>query len=62
VIADEFNISHNAVKNSSRIFKSILKLDKNFSIYIHGKKEYITKGYDEEKGMNFYQFFYREEK
>lgn len=62
VIADEFNISHNAVKNTSRIFKSILKLDKNFSVYIHGKKEYIVKGYDEEKGMNFYQLFYREEK
>lgn len=62
VIADEFNISHNAVKNTSRIFKSILKLDKNFSVYIHGKKEYIVRGYDEEKGMNYYQLFYREEK
>ncbi len=62
VIADEFNISHNAVKNTSRIFKSILKLDKNFSVYIHGKKEYISKGFDEEKGMNYYQLYYKEEK
>ncbi len=62
VIADEFNISHNAVKNTSRIFKSILKLDKNFSVYIHGKKEYIVQGFDEEKGMNYYQLYYREEK
>jgi hypothetical protein len=61
-IADEFNISQNAVKNTSRIFKSILKLDKNFSVYIHGSKNNIVKGFDEEKGMNFYQLFYKEEK
>ncbi|HSZ25510.1 MAG TPA: nucleoid-associated protein, partial [Cytophagaceae bacterium] len=60
--ADEFNISQNAVKNTSRIFKSILKLDKNFSVYIHGNKDRIAKGFDEEKGLNFYQLFYKEEK
>ena len=61
-IVDEFNISQNAVKNSSKIFKSILKLDKNFSVYIHGNKNHINKGFDEEKGMNFYQLYYKEEK
>ncbi len=61
-IADEFNISQNAVKSNSRIFKSILKLDKNFSVYIHGSKERIVKGFDEEKGLNFYQLYYKEEK
>lgn len=61
-IVDEFNISQNAVKNTSKIFKSILKLDKNFSVYIHGSKSNITKGFDEEKGMSFYQLYYKEEK
>ena len=61
-IVDEFNISQNAVKNTSRIFKSILKLDKNFSVYIHGNKSNIVKGFDEERGMNFYQLYYKEEK
>jgi hypothetical protein len=61
-IVDEFNISQNAVKNTSKIFKSILKLDKNFSVYIHGSKSNITKGFDEEKGMNFYQLYYKDEK
>jgi len=61
-IVDEFNISQNAVKNTSRIFKSILKLDKNFSVYIHGSKTNIIKGFDEEKGMSYYQLYYKEEK
>ena len=61
-IVDEFAISQNAVKNTSKIFKSILKLDKNFSVYIHGSKNNITKGFDEEKGMNFYQLYFRDEK
>jgi hypothetical protein len=61
-IAEEFNISQNAVKSTSRIFKSILKLDKNFSVYIHGNKNNIVKGYDEAKGLHFYQLYYKEEK
>jgi hypothetical protein len=61
-IADEFDISANAVKTTSRIFKSVLKLDKNFHVYVHGNREHIVKGYDEEKGMNYYQLFFREEK
>ena len=40
---------------------SVLKLDKNFHVYIHGKREYIEKGFDEEKGMHFYQLFFEEE-
>jgi hypothetical protein len=61
-IVDEFDISQSAVKNTSRIFKSILKLDKNFSVYIHGRREYIQKGFDEEKGMNYYQLYFKDEK
>ena len=60
-IYNEFNISPEAVKKQQRIFKSIIKLDKNFHIYIHGNKELIEKGYDEEKKMSFYKVFFKEE-
>ncbi len=46
-IADTFQISNAAVKKQSKIFKSVLKLDKNFHIYIHGNPELIERGYDE---------------
>jgi len=60
-IADNFDISEAAVKKQARIFKSILKLDKNFHIYIHGNKELIEKGFDQEKSMNYYKVFFRDE-
>lgn len=60
-INDEFDISQEAVKKQSRIFKSVLKLDKNFHIYIHGDRKLIQKGTDSE-GRKFYQVFYDEEK
>ena len=60
-INDEFGISNQAVKKQARIFKSVLKLDKNFHIYVHGNRSYIRKGFDEESKMSFYQLFYKEE-
>lgn len=60
-MVDEFEISEQAVKNKSKIFKSILKLDKNFHIYIHGNKDLIEKGMDEDKKMKYYKIYYREE-
>ena len=60
-IADSFDISGAAVKKQARVFKSILKLDKNFHIYIHGNKELIEKGFDEDKSMNFYKVYFKEE-
>ena len=60
-LEDEFAISNSAVKRQSRIFKSVLKLDKNFHVYIHGDSQMIEKGYDDEKRMNFYKLFYKEE-
>lgn len=60
-VVDEFDIAPSAVKNLKRVFKSVIKLDKNFHIYVHGNRSLIRKGYDEESGMNFYQIFYKEE-
>jgi hypothetical protein len=58
---DEFEISQPAVKSNKKIFKSILKLDKNFHVYIHGKREHIEKGFDEERNQNFYKLYYTKE-
>jgi len=58
--SDSFEISVQAVKKQARVFKSVLKLDKNFHIYIHGNKELIEQGVDE-NGRKFYKIYYEEE-
>jgi hypothetical protein len=58
---DHFEISVPAVKATARIFKSVLKLDKNFHIYIHGGKEQIEKGYDEVTGRHYYKLYFNSE-
>ncbi|MDR0687903.1 MAG: nucleoid-associated protein, partial [Prevotellaceae bacterium] len=58
---ERFGISEAAVKRQARVLKSVIKLDKNFHIYVHGRREYITRGYDEKTGLHFYQLFFREE-
>lgn len=60
-IADAFDISATAVKKQQGVFKSILKLDKNFSVYIHGDKTLIQKGKDDD-GRKYYKLYYQEER
>ncbi len=55
-----FSISDQAVNKQKRIFKSVIKLDKNFHIYVHGDRNKITKGTDSD-GRKFYQIYYDEE-
>jgi hypothetical protein len=57
---DNFIISEFAVKKQAKVFKSILKLDKNFHIYIHGNRELIEQGIDED-GRKYYKIFYEKE-
>lgn len=59
-IASSFDISNAAVKKQSRIFKSVLKLDKNFHIYIHGRTDLIERGVDD-NGRKYYKIYYQEE-
>ena len=61
VMPEQFSISESAVRKSSRSMKSVIKLDKNFHIYVHGGEGLIKKGYDAESGMAFYQLFFKEE-
>lgn len=60
-LSDNFAISNAAVKKQSRVFKSVIKLDKNFHIYVHGDHQQIVKGFDPVTGLNFYQLFFKEE-
>ena len=60
-VADEFEISTSAAKKQFKDFKSILKLDKNFHVYIHGSRENIVRGKDDATGKNFYQLFFETE-
>lgn len=56
----EFEISSAAVKKQSKVFKSVLKLDKNFHIYIHGNKELIERGTDPD-GRKYYKIYFEQE-
>ena len=58
-IPDDFTISDSAVKKQARIFKSVIKLDKNFHIYVHGNSDLIQQGTDE--NGKFYKIYYKEE-
>jgi hypothetical protein len=59
--AESFAISESAVKKSQRSMKSVIKLDRNFHIYVHGGEGMIKKGYDEETGMEYYQLYFKKE-
>ena len=58
-LSDSFQISEAAVKRQSRNFKSVIKLDKNFHIYIHGNRELIEQG--EDKKGRYYKIYFENE-
>ncbi len=60
-IADNFEISAHALKKQPRVFKSVLKLDKNFHIYIHGNRQLIEKGFDEAADKHYYKIYFDQE-
>ncbi|SEW12266.1 hypothetical protein SAMN05428988_2266 [Chitinophaga sp. YR573] len=60
-IPDEFDISSPAVKKQQKVFKSVLKLDRNFHVYIHGDREMIERGFDEATNMSYYKLLFENE-
>lgn len=58
-ITDNFSISDSAVKKQNRSIKKVIKLDKNFDIYIHGNSELIEQG--EDKKGKYYKVYYNNE-
>lgn len=61
-LLDEFDISNTAVKKQSKAYQSLIKLDNNFHIYVHGDTSLIQNGVDDDTGMKFYRFLYDEER
>lgn len=59
--SDNFAISEQAFRKGQRGFRSILKLDKNFTVYIHGSHNRIEQGEDEDTGLKYYKFLYDNE-
>ena len=59
-ITANFDISPQAVKKQARVYKSVLKLDKNFHIYIHGNTDLIERGTDDD-GRKYYKIYYQQE-
>lgn len=57
---ENFKIAVNSVKKQAKIFKSVLKLDKNFHVYIHGNRELIERGVEAD-GRKFYKIYYENE-
>lgn len=58
---DSFILNEEALKKASRYLRSVIKLDKNFTIYIHGKRDRVEIGEDEEKGLRYYKFYFEKE-
>jgi len=57
---DGFGISMPAVKQQARVFKSVLKLDRNFHVYIHGNRDLISRGIDPD-GRTYYKIYFENE-
>ncbi len=62
LLAENFDISTNAVKKEKRKFKSVIKLDKNYDIYIRANHTEVEKGFDENKTKKYYKLYYDNEK
>lgn len=58
---DQFEISSEAVKKGKKYFRSVIKLDKNFHIYVHANPDFIEKGFDNVKNLKFYKLYFHDE-
>jgi hypothetical protein len=58
---DTFDINPQAVRKGFKVLKSVIKLDKNFHIYVHGRRDLIERGYDDDKNKNYYKVYFDEE-
>ena len=58
---DHFDISKPAIKNTKRFIRSVIKLDKNFHVYVHGNRQNIERGFDENRKQNYYTLYFERE-
>jgi hypothetical protein len=59
-VAQQFDLSEFALQKQQSVFKSVIKLDRNFHIYVHGDHTKIEKGVDE-NNRKYYILYYNEE-
>lgn len=57
---DKFDLNEKAVKKKQTVFKSVIKLDKNFHIYVHGNRDKIERHTDSD-GNKYYKLYFDEE-
>ena len=55
-----FEIDSSTVKKKKGVFKSVIKLDKNFHVYVHGDRNKIEQGTDK-FGRKYYTLWYDQE-
>ena len=58
-LENSFDVNQTAVKKQGRACKSVIKLDKNFHIYIHGNRNLVEQGEDEHG--KYYKLYFQEE-
>lgn len=59
-VKEHFSVSVPALKKNQKVFKSVIKLDKNFHIYVHGDRRLIERGEDPD-GKKFYKIYFDSE-
>ncbi|MCE1187919.1 MAG: nucleoid-associated protein [Ignavibacteria bacterium] len=57
---DDFEISSKAVRRQEKMYKTVLKLDNNFHIYIHRETDMLEHGTAPD-GRKYYKLYYHEE-
>ena len=60
-MSEQFEISKPAFKAAKKYIKSVIKLDRNFHVYVHGQRQEIERGYDEARGKNYYKLYFDQE-
>lgn len=60
-IPEHFAMNKTAVNKKKGVFRSVIKLDKNFSVYVYGDRNKIELGEDE-NGRKFDTLWFDEEK
>ena len=58
---EDFEISGPAFTAAKRQMRSVIKLDKNFHVYVHGKRSMIERGFDADRGKHYYKLYFDEE-
>jgi len=60
-IPSSFQLSGEAIKKNAKFLRSVIKLDRNFHVYIHGSRDRVEKGFDETKELQYYKLYFKEE-